>query len=92
MIFRQILKFAAGPLVGTRGSAAMGRVAFIIGFGVAVYFWLCRPAEAFPPTLFEILIALMVYNFTSKGVSKFGRTEPKCSKPLPNDLTIGESG
>lgn len=69
------LKFIAGPLIGTRGNVAMGRVAFLAAFGVAVYFWLCRPPEAFPATLFETMVALMVYNFTSKGVSKLGRKD-----------------
>lgn len=73
------LRIIAGPLIGTRGSMAMGRVAFLAAFLISVYFWLFEPVEAYPPTLSEILIALMVYNFTSKGVSKFGKRAPECS-------------
>lgn len=73
------LKIAAGPLIGTRGSVAMGRVAFLTAFGISVYFWLFQPVTAYPPTLSEILICLMVYNFTSKGVSKFGNKDNGCS-------------
>ena len=82
----RFFKFLAGPLIGTRGSVAMGRVAFLAAFGISVYFWLCRPVEAYPPTLSEILIALMVYNFTSKGVSKFGRSEPQCPSSIDGDF------
>jgi len=78
-----LLKIIAGPVIGTRGSVAMGRVAFLIAFGISVYFWLCRPVDSYPPTLSEIIIALMVYNFTSKGVSNFGKRGRECSPDSP---------
>jgi hypothetical protein len=74
----KVLKILAGPLIGTRGSMALGRVAFLIAFGIAVYFWTCRPPEAFPSTLFESLAALLVYNFSSKlGRKSEPKAEPK---------------
>jgi len=78
-----LLKIIAGPVIGARGSVAMGRLAFLIAFGISVYFWLCRPVDSYPPTLSEILIALMVYNFTSKGVNSFRKREPECSPDSP---------
>jgi hypothetical protein len=78
-----LLKIIAGPVIGARGSVAMGRVAFLIAFGISVYFWLCRPVDVYPPTLSEILIALMVYNFTSKGVNSFGKRGRECSPDSP---------
>lgn len=77
------IKVIAGPVIGTRGSVALGRVAFLIAFGISVYFWLYQPVDQYPPTLSEILIALMVYNFTSKGVSGFGRKGTVCSRDSP---------
>lgn len=89
------LKIIAGPLIGTRGSVAMGRVTFLAAFVISVYFWLFRPVEAYPPTLAEILIALMVYNFTSKGVSKFGKRDSECQPysetPPPGDYGLPRS-
>lgn len=73
----KLIQILAGPLVGMRGSIALGRVAFFAAFAISVYFWLYRPVEAYPPTLSEILLALMVYNFTSKAVGTFGQRE-KC--------------
>lgn len=87
-----VLKIIAGPLIGTHGSVAMGRVAFLAAFVISVYFWLFQPVEAYPPTLSEILIALMVYNFTSKGVSKLGKRGPECSVPYSEAPPPGEYG
>lgn len=84
-----LIKIISGPLIGTRGSMAMGRLAFLIAFGISVYFWLCKPAEVYPPTLSEILIALMVYNFSSKGVSKLGTKEAECSQPSVSGAFTG---
>lgn len=90
--FMSALKIIAGPLIGTNGSVAMGRVAFLAAFVISVYFWLFEPVEAYPPTLSEILIALMVYNFTSKGVSKLGKRERECSAPYSGSSPTGDYG
>ena len=83
MNFLPFLKIIAGPVIGTRGSVALGRVAFLTAFGISVYFWLYQPVDQYPPTLSEILIALMVYNCTSKGVSGVGRKGSACSRDAP---------
>ncbi len=62
-----------GLVVGGRKTLSLGRVAFWLVFGLAVYFWLGRPVEAFPPSLEMALGFVLAYNLGSKGINAFGR-------------------
>jgi hypothetical protein len=60
---------------------SLGRVAFWLVFGLAVYFWLGRPAAEFPPSLVEILMSCLAYNLGSKGINTFGRPRVSAREP-----------
>lgn len=47
---------------------SLGRVSFWILMGFSAYFWFCQPAANFPPTLYNILVAVILYNFGKKGL------------------------
>lgn len=61
----------AGLVIGGRNTASLGRVAFWLVFGMAVYFWLARPPADFPPTLGDALWVVLAYNLGSKGINSF---------------------
>lgn len=63
----------AGLVIGGRNTASLGRVAFWLVFGLAVYFWLARPLADFPPTLGDALWVVLAYNLGSKGINSFSR-------------------
>ena len=63
----------SGLVVGGRDTASLGRVAFWLVFGLAVYFWLARPVEAFPPSLETALGFVLAYNLGGKAVNNFSR-------------------
>jgi hypothetical protein len=62
-----------GLVAGTRQTASLGRVAFWLVFGLAVYFWLWRPAAEFPQTLGDTLWVVLAYNLGGKAVNNFSR-------------------
>lgn len=64
-----------GLIIGGRDSFSLGRVAFWLVFGLAVYFWLARPSADFPPTLETTLAFVLAYNFGSKAINRFGQAE-----------------
>ena len=66
-------KWLAGLVIGGRDTASMGRVAFWLVFGLAIYFWLGRPVEAFPPSLESALGFVLAYNLGGKAVGQFSR-------------------
>ncbi len=65
-----------GLVIGGRETLSLGRVAFWLVFGLAVFFWLARPVEAFPPSLETALGFVLAYNLGSKGINNFGRRGP----------------
>jgi hypothetical protein len=50
---------------------SMGRVLLWIMFGICCYFWFCRSIADFPPTVLDITVSLLLYNFGKKGVDVF---------------------
>lgn len=62
----------SGLVVGGRDTASMGRVLLWLFVGLAVYFWLCRPPEAFPSSLEFAMASALAYNLGGKAVNKFG--------------------
>ncbi len=62
------MKKLAGLLIGFRGNVAMGRFFFCLCFGLSVYFWLFA-SEAYPATLWETMMALLIYNFGGKAAN-----------------------
>jgi hypothetical protein len=62
-------------VVGTRKTASLGRVAFWLVFGMAVYFWFGRPVAEFPPTLGDTLWVVLAYNLGGKAVNNFSRRD-----------------
>ena len=60
-----------GLFLGSGGDLSLGRLAFWLVFGLAVYFWLMRPAPDFPPTLEMALVSVLAYNLGSKAVNGF---------------------
>jgi hypothetical protein len=63
----------AGLVIGNRRTWSLGRVAFWLVFGMAVYFWFRRPVAEFPPTLAETLCAVLAYNLGGKFANNFNR-------------------
>ena len=63
----------AGLVIGGRETLSLGRVAFWLVMGLAVYFWLARPPSDFPPTLGEALWVVLAYNFGGKAVNALGQ-------------------
>ena len=66
------LKLLSGLVVGGRETVSMGRALLWLFVGIAVYFWFCRPPEAFPSSLEFALGSALAYNLGGKAVNKFG--------------------
>ena len=73
----------AGLLVSNRYSCSLGRVAFWIVLGLAIYFWLARPVEEFPHSLEQVLMFLLVYNLGGKLVHNWSHKTYPTSRTLP---------
>ena len=79
------MKRLSGLVVGTRATLSMGRVLLWVFVGLAVYFWLGRPAADFPPSLEVALISALGYNLGGKAVNQFSRRAPGGGSDDDND-------
>lgn len=62
-----------GLIQGGRDTASMGRVLLWLFVAIAIYFWFCRPVEAFPSSLEFIMGSTLAYNLGGKAINKFGK-------------------
>ena len=74
-----------GLVSGTRETLSMGRVLLWVFVGVALYFWFCRPVEAFPSSLESALGFALAYNLGGKAVNNFSRRKGREYERLDED-------
>ena len=68
----RFMKLFSGLLIGGRETVSMGRALLWLFVGIAVYFWFCRPVEAFPSSLEFALGSALAYNLGGKAVKQLG--------------------
>ncbi|MDR1921533.1 MAG: hypothetical protein LBS31_07310 [Candidatus Adiutrix sp.] len=76
---------------GRRSTCSLGRVAFWLVFGLAVYFWVVRPPEAFPESLESALGYLLMYNLGGKAINRV-KPYQATSNMIKSDQIISKRG